>query len=143
MSRILLVALDASCLVRAALDESKYRPLAGSSAAEALWRSGTFLLARLAERFLPGGDRSADNSTDENVRHWEARYRRAVARLESSGLDTNPDPEAGLNRYVELRREWNSNVAGFCRYMGRHWSEIASAETASDRDMQFARRQGA
>lgn len=126
MARILLVSMDAASLIRSALNESQYRLLIHSSAVEGLWSSGLYLLTNLGETFLPRSERPHAGATGEEIAQWKARYRKAVERLEASGLSTDPDLNTGLDSYIELRRQWNSEVVAFCRYMACEWREIAT-----------------
>lgn len=124
MARILLIAMDTATLIRSVLDETEYRHLIRSSAVEGLWRSGIYLLARLGEVFLPQGEQYDAAISDQELARWETKYRRTVERLQSEGVAVTSDLNAGLQRYIELRRQWNNGVLAFGRYMGRDWSEI-------------------
>lgn len=125
LSRIVLIAMDTASLLKSALDENRYRWLIHSTAVAELSGGGLHLLAELATTFLPG-HRYCKKATSELV--LRQRYYHAVKRLQQEGVETTTDIEAGADRYVALRRQWEPYVRAIAVYMGYDWQEIAPYE---------------
>lgn len=122
-ARSALLTLDAASLVRAAFDPDEFADFIGSSAVELFWHGGLQLVRETARDVLP------QSAVAEEVRHphveaWRRRYATAHARFARAGIAVAPDVEAGAERYVALRREWDGYVRVFARYMGYDWATM-------------------
>ncbi len=110
VSRFTLVALDTATLIKSALDDEEYGWFKKSGAVEQLWSSSTLLLEKLTRTFVHTGRPKPE--ADEEVRElWRRRYFLALHRLREAGIRTVEDPRQGAEHYVELRSQWNNDVA--------------------------------
>jgi len=116
-------ALDLVSLVETALSHQKYTWLKESAVVAQLW-SASLLMLRLLERTFVR-DTFADSTASESA--WRERYRNAVQRLQRAGIPTAEDENAGAERYVALRREWDPDVATLSRSMRINLHEIDPA----------------
>ena len=128
MSRIALLTLDTVSLIEAGLGE-RHRRFARSAAVQMLWGSGIDLLQDTAKTFLPGN--APRNSTTSDEEEARERYRAAVAKLRSAGIETAEDPAAGEAKYLELRGMWIGLVRAFAELGGYGWDEVAAAGAPS------------
>lgn len=122
-ARTALLTLDAASLVRAALDPEDYGDFVASGAVELFWHGGLQLVRETARDVLPA------RAVAEEVRHphiqaWRRRYTAAHSAFAAAGIAVAPDVEAGADRYVELRRQWDGYVRVFARYMAYPWAAI-------------------
>lgn len=127
LARMLLITMDAATLIKTALCDREYKSLIHSTAVTELQSSGLYTLKQLADSFLPQGAIKS-YSCEAQWREW---YYYVIQRLQFEGIKTPEDIETGADKYVSLRREWNSEVAAFAKHMAYRWSDIASAESAS------------
>jgi len=125
LPRLLLVALDLATLIESALDADQYRTLVDSAAVAELRDGGLYVLNELATTFLPAGQPRHPSMPEQA---WRARYDRAVTRLQAAGIATTPDYEAGVRRYVALRRAWDPRIAALVAYLVYDWDAIAPAD---------------
>ena len=150
LARMILITMDTATLIKTALCEREYKSLIHSTAVIELQSSGLYTLKQLADSFLPqsalrstrcGSIASRQTTIWANalsvrliVSHsseaqWREWYYHVVRRLQSEGIKTLEDIEAGADEYVSLRREWNDEVAAFAKHMAYRWSDIAPAES--------------
>jgi len=83
------------------------------------------VLNELATTFLPAGQPRHPSMPEQA---WRERYDRAVTRLRAAGIATTPDHEAGMRRYVALRRAWDPRVAALAAYLVYDWAASAPAD---------------
>jgi hypothetical protein len=62
---------------------------------------------------------------------WRAHYEQAVEKLRAEGIAV--DVDAGADKYVALRREWEAYVVAFADYMLYDWDEVATQEVDAPR----------
>lgn len=110
VSYITRMSLDCASLVRSALDPGRYGSLQECGAMTEIW-DGALLLLDTVEQAL-GASSGARRS--KSAAEWRSGYYDAVRRLQAGGMATPPDIEAGAERYVELRTQWDERV----RWMG-------------------------
>lgn len=125
LAQMLLITMDTATLIKTALCYREYRSLIHSTAVTELQSGGLYTLKQLAKSFLPQGEISS-YSCELQWREW---YYHVVRRLQFEGIETPKDIEAGADKYVSLRREWNNEVAAFAKHMEYRWSDIAQAES--------------
>lgn len=121
LAQMMLITMDTATLIKTALHHQEYKSLIGSTAVTELQSSGSYTLKRLADSFLPQGSIKS-YSCEAQWREW---YHHVIQRLQSEGIKTPEDIEAGADKYVSLRREWNGEVAAFAEHMAYRWSDIA------------------
>lgn len=85
-------------------------------------------LMELADVFLPKG---YVTTTSGSEHMWRQRYYRALKRLESEGIETVQDWEAGADLYVYLRSKWEPYVVALAKYMDYEWSAIAPSDSGT------------
>ena len=134
LARMILITMDTATLIKTVLCDREYKSLVHSTAVTELQSSGLYTLKQLADSFLPGSaisqsllPQSASYSCETQWREW---YYHVVRRLKSEGIKTPEDIEAGADKYVSLRREWNDEVSAFAKHMAYRWSDVAPAESA-------------
>ncbi|HEY9881346.1 MAG TPA: potassium channel family protein [Leptolyngbyaceae cyanobacterium] len=132
LSRLVLIAMDTATLLKSALHEDRYRALINCTAVAELSGGGRHLLSELAESFLPG-QKSCEYQTPELL--LRQRYYRAVDRLRQEGVETVADVEAGADRYVSLRWQWEPDVRAIAHYMAYEWHEIDPYERDIERNL--------
>ena len=125
LARMTFISMDTATLIKSALHPQHYRTLINSTAVTELQTGGLYMLKQLANSFLPRKSNQA-YSPEAQWREW---YCHVVKRLESEGIKTPEDLEAGADLYVSLRREWNDDVAAFAKHMAFRWNDIASTES--------------
>lgn len=123
--RILLLAMDTATLIKSALNQEKHRPLVYSTAVAELWGGGLQLLTELSGSFMPKRRPKIDHELEQV---WRQRYYQVVARLQSEGIETAVDLEAGANSYISLRYQWGGYLTLLTNYLAYEWSEVAPAE---------------
>ena len=129
LARITLLTLDTATLIRSALDERAYHSLIYSSAVAALWGGGTQLLKGVSATSLPHaqpGQAKTLKAASEAL--WRAHYLQAAETLRAEGVAVQ-NLQAGADKYVTLRREWDEYVVAFADYMAYDWDEVARQET--------------
>lgn len=124
LPRLFLVTLDTAALLKSALHPAVYRTVVDSAATVQLWGGGLHVLHELAASFLPTG---LSDRMPQPEQEWRERYHRARARLQQAGIQTTPDPEAGAERYVALRRAWDPYVRALASYTLYNWAEVDPA----------------
>ena len=112
ISRFTLVSLDAVALIKTALDDEEYGWLKRSGAVAKLNASANLLLETVWNTFLRGVVREPSHTPDAKTRDlWQRRYFAAVRRLRQAGIPTIADEEAGVENYINLRRQWNGYIS--------------------------------
>jgi len=101
------------------------------------------VLTEMAGVYLPGGPPPVGEQDHAITERWRQRYRAAVDHLRHAGISVTDDEARGAERYVELRRQWDSYVMAFARYMEHPLHEIDPmgadpSETAQHREMPTA-----
>lgn len=134
LPRMALVAMDTASLIRTALEEEEHRTLVRSTSVAQLWGGGLQLLTELSRAFLPGGAPGAsDEPQPEDLVRWRERYYRALGTLRVEGIRTVANADAGADRYVELRREWEPYVVAFTQYLAYEREQVAPTDSGSGR----------
>jgi hypothetical protein len=124
-SRMLLMALDATALIRTALDPRELGWLQQSAALAELEHASTLLLQTLTENFPVHPGPSADSP--ESRERWRARYGQALLRLRQAGIPTRDDTEAGAREYAELRAKWEPGIEAIAPALGYRMEEVDRA----------------
>ena len=124
LARMTLITMDTATLIKTALHQQQYRTLISSTAVTELQSGGLYMLKQLANSFLP----NRSNKAHSQEKEWREWYYLVVKRLKSGGIRVPENIEAGADKYVFLRREWNDDVAAFAKHMAFRWSDIAPAE---------------
>jgi len=128
LSRVAIIAMDATTLIRTALDSSKYRSIQECAATNTLWEAGTNLLGEMARILLPSEYTPPNSPPDEKTaRQWRDHYHAAAARLRQAGISTTADEAAGVEEYLRLRQKWDRPVRGFAAYMCHDLAEVDPA----------------
>ena len=143
VSRFTLVSLDAATLIKSALSDKEYSWLKNSVAVEQLWDSSMLLLETVSNIFLDGQTRGLPHAPDEDTCElWRRRYFAAVRTLNSAGIQTVDDEQAGAEYYVNLRRQWNDYIMHMSPLLAYSKEDIDPvgyrAETSSE-ERQFQR----
>jgi hypothetical protein len=125
LARLILIAMDTAALIRSVLDQERYRSLTNCTVVVELGEGGRHLLRELSKSFLPG---KTLNSSGQSEMVLRERFYRAVERFKQEGIATTSDLEAGLQRYIALRREWEPYAMEIAAYMGYSWQHIAPGE---------------
>lgn len=121
-SRTLLIALDASALVRTALDPRELGWLQRSAAVSELERTSNMLLRTLTEHFPVHDEPAGDNpQARERSRH---RYHEALRRLREAGIPTRADPEVGAREYADIRAGWDPKIEGLAPALGYRMEDV-------------------
>jgi len=124
-SRIMLVALDASALVRTALNRRELGWLQKSAALAELERSSALLLRTLTQNFPVRHGPPVDVAQlPERARQ---RYERALLRLREAGIPTREDPQAGAREYAEIRATWEPGIEAVAPALGYRMEEVDTA----------------
>lgn len=122
-ARIALLTLDAAALIRTVLDRRCYDALITSSAVRVFWGAGLTLVSQTGREILP--DRLIrEYGRNPNHASWRQRYLEACDRFAAAGLEVVEDREAGAQRYIELRGEWDRFAKAFADYMAYDWWRI-------------------
>lgn len=127
LPRILLTALDTATLMRSALDRDRYAREIESPAMGELFEAAISLMHGL----MP--DAQLQQPSADEVSVWRKRYADGLARLAQAGLQVRDDLEAGADKYVALRSEWNGPVRELAAGMLYEWSSIEPQRTGSPR----------
>jgi len=125
MSRVLLIALDATALVRTALDQRELGWLQESAALTELERTSSLLLRTLNQNFL--GHSGAPAESAQSRERWRLRYEHALQRLRTAGIPTRADPEAGAREYMELRANWEPDIEALAPALGFRIEQVDRA----------------
>jgi hypothetical protein len=131
MSQLSLLSLDASALIRTALDPDEYEWLRGSAAVGTLNDGTLALVDSLTQAFLPDRKGEFGVVTNQLREQWRQRYFDAVSSLRRNGISTNPDEEAGAGQYVSIRANWNHFITALAPVMQYELSEIDPATSKS------------
>lgn len=125
LPRIAMMVLDSTSFMLSALDQDEYQALIRSTTISQLWRGGMQLLTDLEPSFVP--EELVEEQEDENgpERQWRDHYCRALRRFQSEGIATAKDEQAGENRYIELRRNWQPHISAFADYLLYDWEEVS------------------
>lgn len=122
-ARLALLTLDAASLVRSALDQQCYLAFVRSSAVELFWGGGLQLVRETATDVLPSNLISAEVE-HPHAELWRRRYFDALHKLAGEGIEVEANADAGAERYVELRRQWDGYARAFAAYMAYPWWKI-------------------
>ena len=124
-SRILLITLDASALVRTALNPRDLGWLQQSAALVELEGVSTLLLRTLNQSF-PVQHRPSVDSAQSRERS-RVRYGQALLRLREAGIPTRADSEAAAHEYVQLRASWEPAIEALAPALGFRMEEVDTA----------------
>ncbi len=105
MARTALITLEATALIRTALDARHFGWVRGSAALEQLEGSARLLLGTLAqESHVPVHSVTRSAAAAQ----WERRFTAALPRLRHAGIEVTDDVDAGLAEYVQRRESWDA-----------------------------------
>jgi hypothetical protein len=106
------LVLDLVTLIWTAIDQQRYRWLSKSAAVAQLNDAAMLLMKILEEAFVPGGKPAPHEGVDPAVVKdpWTKHYLASQKRLHAAGITIASDPEAGSERYFEIRRQWEPFV---------------------------------
>jgi hypothetical protein len=124
--RFATLALDTASLMRTAVSHDALKDLP-DAASVILMRDATMMLMETIESaFLHGQSRPhrPDGATEAA---WRRRYHRARERFESAGIPVVDDPQAGADRYVEERAQWQPGCDALGTYMHYRREEVDPA----------------
>ncbi len=124
-SRTLLIALDASALIRTALDPRELGWLQQSAAVSELERSSNLLLRTLTGHFPVHVEPSANNAGSRE--RSRLRYEQAIVRLREAGIPTRGDTHVGAREYVETRAVWEPEIEALAPALGYRMEEVDAA----------------
>lgn len=124
-SRILLVTLDASALIRTALDPDELDWLRKSAGLAELERSGALLLRTLKANVPVHHERSSSGA--QSRERGRLRYEQALQRLREADIPTRADPEAGAREYADLRASWEPDIEAVAPALGYSMEEVDTA----------------
>jgi hypothetical protein len=129
VSRLALIAMDTTSLIKSALDDRTCGWLKESVAVTQLWRGSMRLLTALANSFLPEGlPQPSDHPIDEATKdRWRRRYFAACRRLRQADIQTIADEQAGAENYVVLRAKWDRYITSFASDMAHEIDVIDPA----------------
>jgi hypothetical protein len=121
MARTALISLEATALIRTALDARQFGWVRGSAALEQLEGSARLLLETLAEESHLPVER-VERSTAAG--QWERRFSSALLRLRHAGVAVTDDVDAGVAEYVRLREGWEGPVVAVASLLGYTHEQI-------------------
>jgi hypothetical protein len=113
LPRVLLLALDATALIRSAVDD-RHGEVLRSRSLDELLRAGSDLLDQLVP------DVEVDPPPRQREERWRHRYADARKVLDAAGIAVVDDPDA----YVSLRAEWDDRLRALSDGMGYRWGDI-------------------
>jgi hypothetical protein len=110
--------LDCVSLIESALDTEEYAWLRGSGTVAELW-SGSLLLLDMTRRILdPVKPHDSNRRTlRSDIERWRHHYTNSSDLFASAGIKPSRNVEHGLERYVELRTEWDHGIDVLARAM--------------------------
>ena len=140
MARAMLILMELLSLIDSALDEEKHGWLKRSAAVTQLREGGMHALTEFAGVYLPGGPPRVAEQDASVTEQWKRRFHAAVEHLRRRGISVAADEARAADRYVEMRRQWDSYVMAFAHYMEHPIQEIDPAgadptQTARHREM--------
>jgi hypothetical protein len=130
VSQIALLSLDTVALIRSALEPDEFEWLMKSSAVNIL-NDGTLTLIRSLTNTFLSETEAKPEVEDQDYQLWRERFFNAVSRLKRSGIPTNSDEEAAVNRYILIRKEWNHLITSLAPVMRYELQEIDPATAGS------------
>src|SRR5215213_8144219 len=87
----------------------------------------------LRDTFLPKHRPERENPPDaQTVERWRRRYRAALDQFRNAGIQTVHDEEAGAQRYVSLRAEWDCYISALAPAGAYAMEEIDRAGSNPD-----------
>jgi hypothetical protein len=125
MARTALLTLEATTLVRTALDARQFGWVRGSAALQQLEASARLLLGTLAEESHVPVD---TGRTTGATGRWRRRFTSALPRLRHAGVEVTDDVEAGMAEYVRLREGWEGPVLRVAGPLGYTREQIDVSE---------------
>ena len=115
MARTALITLDATALIRTALDARHFGWVRRSAALDQLEGSARLLLETLArETHVPPDGAQRSGAAGQ----WESRFTTALPRLRRAGIDVTDDVEGGLAEYLRLRESWDAPLVRLAGLLG-------------------------
>ena len=91
-----------------------------------LWNASLRLLTGVAPAFFPAGFAEKPDP-DSHQATWLRRYLSAMRRLQRAGIQTVADEQAGADRYVSLRSQWDHYIRAYTHFMAYDVHEIDPA----------------
>ena len=139
MPRMLFLELETCAVIHSCLDEESYPQVIRHPEVRTLEASSRHVLGELVaslklERGRHRGEVTPfDETPFDEAQRWDERYRQTLRQLQSAGIRTRPDTEAGREIYRARREEWEVRLHRFASYLGYDWDEITG-----DRDLRYA-----
>jgi Ion channel len=125
VSRLSLMSFDTVSLIKTALDDQDAAWLKESAAVTQLWRAAWLLVTMLENTFLSGGAPDPADTVDPvTTERWRRRYFAALRRLHQAGIKTIADEQAGLEAYLDFRRQWDPVVGKLATALAYEMAEI-------------------
>ncbi|PSJ43449.1 ion channel [Allosphingosinicella deserti] len=118
VSRSSLVLLDLVALIRTALDPQRYAAVIRSAPVDSLHHGALMLLQTLDRNFVTASGGKADWQAEGRSRQS---YAAALTMLREGNIAARPD---GVERYLEVRREWEPLVRRVAPFLGYGIDEI-------------------
>jgi ion channel len=117
LGRTALIVLELVSLIDSGLNEERHGWFERSASVTQVREGGMHVLTELAGTYLPGGPPAVGEQDETVTRKWRERYHAALDYLSRCGVSVTPDPQRGAERYVELRRQWDSYVMALAHYL--------------------------
>lgn len=123
LPRIAYLTLDATSLMRAALDPEQYHSQLHSASFSQFRGASRQLIDDLGTDLLPE-DLVNPATTHEDEQEWRQRFDEALAMLEEEGIALNSSRQDAADRYIEMRREWQPTLSAFMTYLNISPDEV-------------------
>ena len=123
--RVLFLMLEACAIVRACLEADAYEEVTGHPEVRTLEASGRHVLNELSRALALEARKHAGHETPaEETQRWRRRFERTIRQLQTVGIETRRDTEAGWEDYRTSREEWEAQLRRFAAFLGYDWEEI-------------------
>jgi hypothetical protein len=132
LSRFTLVLLDASALVRTALDDRQAGWVKRLGVLDHLERGGLVMIDTLHRVYLRDEGAGPPDPDKSEVAAWRRRYLRGLTALREAGLPVRRDLARGSDAYVAVRMQWNDPLLRLGAAIGHAPEEIDTALHAEE-----------
>lgn len=131
IARMTLLSMETATIIRSLLPHDKYATFTDSSSVVELFGSAKHLIDELAGSFLTAGLLEEENKKSEQCEEvWRKRAVQIRAALQSCEIPTADQMERAVEKYVELRRNWDYYIKAFARHSVHDWREVAPGEAS-------------